>query len=125
MTEDLHARAEAIAAGMTKGPWTAPAPDDNTDDIIRGKNGERIVGCCCCGSVTEDDDMAGILLLANLRHELLAVVRAAADVVAMGCDCISEQERLALALAAYDEALARELGGEPLSKLSPDTAPNG
>lgn len=40
---------ERIIKARTPGPWSVPDQHENTDDIIRGADGKRIVGCCCCG----------------------------------------------------------------------------
>ncbi len=122
---DLHARAEAIAAGMTKGPWRADPcwsqfylPPNEIITWSHERRGDHFVTETRLAeqNYKPDADKQGICLLANLRHELLAVVRAAD---ANGpYPCICEHQHCTLcnlksAIAAYDAALNRELGGEP------------
>ncbi len=106
---DLHVRAEAIAAGMTP---TRYWQNLGTGQCYMAWYRHFAEGPHCSREQAKRDAI-GIGLLGTVRHELLAVVRAAANLTHYGncegdcgnCDIIN-------ALKAYDAALKRELGGE-------------
>ncbi len=120
MTDDLHTRAEAIAAGMTKGPWSVHCAYGS-----QGINALKRV--CIAPCVEPEGDATGIVLLANLRHEMLAVVRAARlyfNQPLNGCtrdcichdgdsDCDCGYAEGCIAIDELDGALRRELGETP------------
>ncbi len=134
---DLHKRAEAIAAGMTKGPWK-PILDANGAGHAQASGPYHAVPD---GEMTDrqwnaalkevrrkaEADATGIVLLANLRHEMLAALKAARKVidknngdVTYDCHCHKNTCRMCLDLKewktarnALDAALARELGETP------------
>ncbi len=85
---DLHARAEAIAAGIINTSY----PTSRYDGIA-------------------SDEKIAQILFCNLRHELLAVVKCATR--AMAHDVSARYTDLRVALIEYDAALERELGETP------------
>lgn len=98
---------ERIIKARTPGPWSNP--DANTDDIIRGADGKRIVGCCCCGGFSRVADGEFVTAVGTLADLMLDVMKAATtirldhDTIApcsAGCvGCSIERPLLALSAA--------------------------
>ncbi len=128
MSIDLHTRAEAIAAGMTKPRWLTEYDERNF--VYRVTTGpheiQRIAWISDYGE-PQKENATGIVLLANLRHELLAAIRTARALlednkanVTFDCYCGDNRclmcirlEEWKTARNALDAALARELGETP------------